>query len=211
MTFQTPASTSPGKTIPLSLEKINPGSWASSEPSSSDCPLGLSKKIATMPDASDIEFKVTESLRIEPTQQPAINGLWNSRGTVVFSLAGTARLVKMSASNGAPIALHNGMVTVLVLLVVLLVLLVVLLVPVVVLVLIVLALALVEVGPYGSYGMVPSVVPPPTAAPPWMLYCHGAKALVGVKVGLRQIAHISAQLKKDLLFVQTLHIFEIAS
>ena len=182
--------------MPLLLEKANA---PFAEPSSSDCPLGVSKKTATMPDASDIEFKVTESLRIEPTQQSAANGLWNSRGTVVFSLAGTARLVKMSASNGAPIALHNGMVTVLVLLVVLLVLLVVLLVPVVVLVLVVLTLALVEVGP------------PPTAAPPWMLSCHGAKALVGVRVGLRQIAHISAQLKKDLRFIQTLHIFEIAS
>ena len=149
MSFQTPAITSPGKTMPLLLEKPNPRP-SSTEPSSSDCPVGVSKKTAKMPDVSPTALICAVTLTCEPTQQPAV-GPWNSSKTVVFSLAGRAGFVELSASNCNPIAMHDGMVTVLVLVVLLVLLLVLLVLLVVVLVLVVLALALVEGGPYGWY------------------------------------------------------------
>lgn len=133
---------------------------SSTEPSSSDCPVGVSKKTAKMPDVSPTAVICAVTLACEPTQQPAV-GPWNSSKTVVFSLAGRAGFVELSASNCNPIAMHDGMVTVLVL-VVLLVLLLVLLV------LVVLALALVG----GAIWMVPPVAPPPTARA-WILRRQG--------------------------------------
>ena len=110
--------------------------------------------------------------------------------------------MELSASNCNPIAMHDGMVTVLVLVVLLVLLLVLLVLLVVVLVLVVLALALVEGG---AIWMVPPVAPPPTARA-WILQRQGPGGSRGTTPSNRACHHCATE-KGPAFHPNTPHLF----